>query len=213
MRSSFAVRLFLVLCVRVFPAASPNSTSLQEREIVDSVSCLRLIPSSDPQSRRLYKEKLAAAFYDARKMAAQALDDGFPKSTAYSHYFRPQDYPQVHRMFRVIVDTINDTPEDPINRYAVQVTCGDDQNAECPVMRVFAVADEWPGGKISFCDIFFSTRTDETRMDLGHRGFDASGWCRPYETFDFFEVAGVTVLHEMTHLSDLAVRAGLPRSQ
>ena len=35
------------------------------------------------------------------------------------------------------------------------------------------------------------------------------GWCQDGENFPFFEVAGLTILHEMTHLDIVGSKAGL----
>jgi hypothetical protein len=47
---------------------------------------------------------------------------------------------------------------------------------------------------------------------LGSKKFGTGrgAWCQTNEQFPFFEVAGLTLFHEMTHLHDVGRRAELP---
>jgi hypothetical protein len=61
------------------------------------------------------------------------------------------------------------------------------------------------------CDRFFSANTAQTKQDLNSKeiGKRRGQWCQPGENFPFFEVAGLTMFHEMTHLHIVGSRAGL----
>ena len=62
------------------------------------------------------------------------------------------------------------------------------------------------------CDRFFNANTQQTKQDLQTKklGPGRGEWCQTGEEFPFFEIAGLTLFHEMTHLHDVGLRAGLP---
>lgn len=62
-----------------------------------------------------------------------------------------------------------------------------------------------------FCDLFFNPSTKQTKQDLTTKilGPKRGQWCQTGEQLPFFEVAGLTVLHEMTHLDKVGTLAGL----
>lgn len=61
------------------------------------------------------------------------------------------------------------------------------------------------------CDRFFKADTAQTKQDLSSKkiGTRRGQWCQTNEKFPFFEVAGLTMFHEMTHLHTVGQRAGL----
>jgi hypothetical protein len=61
------------------------------------------------------------------------------------------------------------------------------------------------------CDRFFRNSEPRTKNDFQTKKFDDSrnGWCQPNEEFPFFEIAGLTIFHEMTHLHTVGQKAGL----
>lgn len=67
--------------------------------------------------------------------------------------------------------------------------------------------------KIRLCPKFFTD--DRTKNFLDSKGTKRNpgrrdnSWCQPGQPFSFFETAGHTFLHEMTHLNQLGVEAGL----
>ncbi|KAI8629105.1 hypothetical protein F5Y19DRAFT_475666 [Xylariaceae sp. FL1651] len=62
-----------------------------------------------------------------------------------------------------------------------------------------------------FCDRFFSSTTAQTKQDLMSEkvGPRRGERCRKDEKLPFFEVAGLTVLDEITHLDIVGSQAGL----
>lgn len=62
------------------------------------------------------------------------------------------------------------------------------------------------------CDDFFRSNTVQTKQDLTSKDYITrrGGWCQTDEKFPFFEVAGLTMFHEMTHLHIVGQKAGLP---
>lgn len=61
------------------------------------------------------------------------------------------------------------------------------------------------------CDRFFNSNTAQTKQNLDTKkiGTRRGQWCQTDEQFPFFEVAGLTLLHEMTHLDLVGDKAGL----
>ncbi|KAH3934788.1 hypothetical protein JI435_426210 [Parastagonospora nodorum SN15] len=53
--------------------------------------------------------------------------------------------------------------------------------------------------------------TKQTKQDLSTKEFKSrrGGWCQTGEDFPFFEVAGLTLFHEMTHMHMIGQSAGL----
>jgi hypothetical protein len=66
------------------------------------------------------------------------------------------------------------------------------------------------------CPLFFSTSSKETAHNLDSRKFvkpargKDNSWCAPGNIFSWYEVAGLTLLHEMTHLDVVGRGAGVP---
>lgn len=61
------------------------------------------------------------------------------------------------------------------------------------------------------CDLFFKSDTKQTKQDIDTKEFKSGrrGWCNTDEEFPYFEVAGLTLFHEMTHMHDVGQRAEL----
>lgn len=61
------------------------------------------------------------------------------------------------------------------------------------------------------CDRFFNKNTAQTKNDLQSKKLDKSrsGWCQTDKEFPFFEIAGLTLFHEMTHMHTVGQKAGL----
>lgn len=60
---------------------------------------------------------------------------------------------------------------------------------------------------IRLCPLFFSSERTKNNLDSKELKRDPgrkdNSWCKPGQKFDFFETAGHTFLHEMTHLDQL----------
>lgn len=60
---------------------------------------------------------------------------------------------------------------------------------------------------IRLCPLFFSSERTKNNLDSKELKRDPdrkdNSWCQPGQKFDFFETAGHTFLHEMTHLDQL----------
>ncbi|KAF2854224.1 hypothetical protein T440DRAFT_388707 [Plenodomus tracheiphilus IPT5] len=179
-----------------------------------SPSCDRKIPNRDIT----YIEKARKAFTDASQLASftQAGKDSngnaFTESTAFSHYFGDGDKDQVKKMNQIIYNSrlpVDDN--DGGQGYYIDISCGSDQDPECGV-SVLAATSAKPGeSTMVLCDRFFNKDTVQTKQDLDTKkvGSRRGQWCQTGESFPFFEVAGLTIFHEMTHLHDVGQRAGL----
>ncbi|KAI1172679.1 hypothetical protein F4777DRAFT_601370 [Nemania sp. FL0916] len=98
-----------------------------------------------------------------------------------------------------------------LDGYTITVNCGSDQDSTCD-KSTLASTNAQPGATvITFCDRFFSANTVETRQDLTSKtiGSKRGQWYQEREKFGFFEVAALTVFHEMTHLDIVGQKAGL----
>ena len=66
-----------------------------------------------------------------------------------------------------------------------------------------------------FCPQFFASNEPRTTNNLDSLPYiqnpkrGVNSWCKTGEKFSYFEVAGTTVLHELTHLNEAGNRAGL----
>ena len=212
----FSKTLLGLACLALAQAAptSPGVSRLQRREEFWDASCDAKIPS-DPQGRT-YRQKAGQAFADASTMANTIfsnLKDGttFRDSTAFSHYFDSPDFERVQSMLQTI--TQDNNPADDVVGYSFRVKCGSNQDKGNCGASVLAATNPRPGdaGQMVLCDRFFSQYTDQTKNDLGSKQYitKRGGWCQDGEKFPFFEVAGLTILHEMTHLDIVGSKAGL----
>lgn len=204
--------------VTAAPATTP-AHNLFKREINWDASCTRNIPN-DPQGRK-YKDRAGIAFSDAATMANSIYNalpqDGslYQGNAAFTHYFDQTDLTQVKNMLQTIYN--NNIPSTEDGGYTITVKCGSDQDSTCGTSSVFASTNPRPGdaGQIVLCDFFFidwgSNPTKSTRYDLTSKLFTTKrgGWCQTGEDFPFFEIAGLTVLHEMTHMDIIGGLAGL----
>ncbi|KAI1172026.1 hypothetical protein F4777DRAFT_23139 [Nemania sp. FL0916] len=219
---SMGSKAVLLLAALGFAAAVPTGEvkrdvhQLFARGQSWDASCDRVIPGS-PEKKK-YKDKLSKAFADAGTLAqvAQNEKDGsgksFTDSTAFSHYFGDGDKDTAKQMLQAIYnDRIPDDGNHSGEGYTIKVKCGSDQDDACGT-SVLAATSPKPGDTtMVFCDRFFKADTKETKQDLDSKGKgDKRGqWCQSGEQFPFFEVAGLTVFHEMTHLHVVGQQAGL----
>jgi len=66
------------------------------------------------------------------------------------------------------------------------------------------------------CPLFFKDSSSETKNDISTRKFEKplrgkdNSWCAPGNNFLWYEIAGHTILHEMTHLDVVGKSADLP---
>ncbi|KAI0855745.1 hypothetical protein F4860DRAFT_529995 [Xylaria cubensis] len=177
-------------------------------------SCNRKIPGTN----KLYKDKISTAFADAGALALAAQNgkdskgNAFTESTAFSHYFGQGEKDQAKEMIQAIYN--NRIPDDSNHQgqgYTITVKCGSDQDAECGPSILAATSAKPGDSTMVFCDRFFSANTAQTKQDLSTKklGTRRGQWCQTGEKFPFFEVAGLTVFHEMTHLHVVGQQAGL----
>ena len=130
------------------------------------------------------------------------------KYLRFSHYFEDVDSTNVTNMFGNIQAG---SSQDRGNGFQLKViiSCAGTTN-NCD--RSFAVTDVAPitdsfTPTIRLCPLFFTS--PETANFLGSREAKRNptrrdnSWCQPSQPFIFFETAGHTLLHEMTHLDQL----------
>ncbi|KAK8130590.1 hypothetical protein PG999_002970 [Apiospora kogelbergensis] len=178
-------------------------------------SCSRNIPGSD----KTYETKARQAFTDASQLALTTQEgkdsngNAFTESSAFSHYFGPGDKDQVRNVMQIIYNSrlpVDDN--DGGAGYFIEIKCGSDQGPGDCSTGVIAATSPKPGETIVIlCDDFFKASTKPTKQDLSSKklGTRRGQWCQPGEDYPFFEVAGVTMLHELTHLHTVGNRAGL----
>ena len=99
----FFLQFSFSLYVRASSVQPLRKPSLERREIRFHKSCYRAPPNPQVQ----YRRKLDTAIADAKTLARAALDPQFKSSTAYQHYFRPQDFDQVNRTYTAMLDTLD----------------------------------------------------------------------------------------------------------
>ena len=135
-------------------------------------------------------------------------------SNRFKHYFESADDTTTSKMYSGIQAG---SSGDSGNAFQLKfiITCK--ETADCG--ESLALTDALPNtdsftAKIRLCPKFFTDpRTanflisKNYNRNPGRR--DKDSWCQPGQAFSFFETAGHTFLHEMTHLNQLGVEAGL----
>ncbi|KAI1174205.1 hypothetical protein F4777DRAFT_555137 [Nemania sp. FL0916] len=218
MPSSNAIFLLTTMCLGALPLstawpAQPVSAMLKSRQISSYNGC------SDAQ-----KKKLQQDFADAASIANYAAGSLTTDKNAYKNYLRDQDETHAKGMWSAI--ELNNTPNDGNHQgtgYAFSVTCAASDDKECSsrTTESWAITDakaqdgDTPR-EMKICSKYFTddktkrSTTDKIyKPDPGRRD---NSWCTPppYKLGDFM-VGGVTLLHEMTHLDIVGVRAGYPQ--
>lgn len=139
----------------------------------------------------------------------------------YTHYFEGDDGSTVESLMGLIAHN-----NDPTNAvYNFIVTCKNDPICDGGSL---AVTDAPPPTdtftpRMRLCPKFFDPATPQTKNNLSSKNFvknpgrRENSWCQPGQKFPFFEVAGTTILHEMTHLDGvgckLHLRPNVPESR
>ncbi|KAF3015289.1 hypothetical protein E8E14_007472 [Neopestalotiopsis sp. 37M] len=217
----FAKELVLLLAGSLATTAFPMEESettlhqLSRRGVSYDASCDRKISGSD----KVYKDKVQTAFADAGQLAQwtqQGKDskgNAFTESTAFTHYFGDGDKDQVKSMMQAIYNSrIPDDSNHEGQGYTITIKCGSDQDKDnCGASVLAATSPKPDDPTMVLCDRFFSANTVQTKQDLSTKkiGSRRGQWCQPGEQFPFFEVAGLTMFHEMTHLDVVGSMAGL----
>ncbi|KAK7755405.1 hypothetical protein SLS62_002632 [Diatrype stigma] len=176
-----------------------HASPIYRRAAVYDASCSRNIPGSSAT----FQSKAEEAYGDAIQLAITAQNgkdangNVFTESTAFSHYFGDGDKDQVKGMIQAIYDAHLPTGNDEMGRNPTH---------NRPVRYI-----NTPDYQMVLCDRFFNANTAQTKQNLGSKmnGTRRGQWCQPDEQFPFFEVAGLTLLHEMTHLDLVGEQAGL----
>jgi len=112
-----------------------------------------------------------------------------------------------------------------LDQFTVHITCEDsalcsDAGAGTKSLVITDVKAAGDGftPSIRFCPQFFKADEPRTKNNLDalpykkNPGRRDQSWCKPGQKFSDFEVAGTTVLHELTHLNEAGSRAGLAPS-
>ena len=150
---------------------------------------------------------------------------------SFRNYFQDvEDDTGVEEMYTAIgvqasaPESINGEPEPKVtlNQFKVHVTCQDPDKlsqqkgtSSLAITDVSPVTDDFTPS-VLFCPAFFDPKEPRTQNNLNSKTYkknpgrrDPPSWCMPNEKFKFFEVAGHTVLHELTHLNEAGARAHL----
>ncbi|KAI1809591.1 hypothetical protein GGS20DRAFT_595961 [Poronia punctata] len=194
-----------------FPTRS-GLTVLKGRQIESYNGC------SDDQ-----KKKLEQDFADAASFANYAVASLTTDKNAYQNYLRDEDWDHVQNMWSAI--ELNNTPDDSNHEgtgYKFSVTCAAEDDSQCKdrTTESFAITDAQPqdgdtAREMKICAKYFSDpltkRSTTDKVYKPHPGRRDNSWCTPdgYKLADFM-VGGVTLLHEMTHLDIVGVRADYP---
>lgn len=197
-QASILLTSSLIALVSAAPAEAPyDVVSRLARRQVDpwDKSCDRTNQYKTDGST--YKDKAAKAFKDAETMAGWTKDgsavDGsnFQGSEAYRNYFGPEQdqIDQVKKMMAVINANNQPADDNHPDAYKFKVTCGSDQDMEnCKGSALAATGFTGDNPRMSLCDQFFRTNTDQTKNDLDSKEFPKdpanpgriprNGWCQ-----------------------------------
>ncbi|SLM34209.1 Metallopeptidase, catalytic domain [Lasallia pustulata] len=207
-----AALLWTARTCSAIPRPSPNDIgSLFKRANVQFQDC-----GDENDAKRI---KAGRAWSEAANLAEFTIDGSlddktkFQGTNAYKHYFEDADSTQVNAMFGSIQAG---SSGDSGNAFQLNFIISCKETDACK--DALAVTDSAPATSsftpiIRLCPLFFTDdRTKNfldsksTKRDPGRRD---NSWCQPNQPFSFFETAGHTFLHEMTHLDQLGVAAGL----
>ena len=132
--------------------------------------------------------------------------------SSYSHYFEDADAMNVTSMYGNIQAG---SSGDQGNGFQLNFIISCKDSSAC--VDTLAVTDAAPltdtfTPTTRLCPLFFTSpltanylESKETKRNPGRRD---NSWCQPNQPFEFFETAGHTLLHEMTHLDQLGSKCG-----
>lgn len=151
----------------------------------------------------------------------------------FSNYFQPYDYVTG---VEAMLDAFGQQWQPPapgsgqsgedspiiLSRFNIHITCEDSDSCAHPKSgtKSLAVTDSDAANssfvpKMRFCPQFFVKNEPHTKNNLDSLPYiqnprrRQSSWCKPGREFRDFEVAGITVLHELSHLNEAGRRANL----
>ena len=132
---------------------------------------------------------------------------------SFKHYFDDADSDTTHKMYSGIQ---TGSSGDHGNAFQLKfiITCKETDDCKDSL----ALTDAKPNNdhftaRLRLCPKFFTD--DHTKNNLASREYKRNpgrrdnSWCKPHQPFTFFETAAHTFLHEMTHLNQLGMEAGL----
>ncbi|KAF2797951.1 hypothetical protein K505DRAFT_333832 [Melanomma pulvis-pyrius CBS 109.77] len=193
------------------PILHEKRTTLAPRKAVNFVDCTKN-----------EKDKLEKGFADAATLGIYAYSNMKTDSKPWEHYFRTgdgkdTDYDKARSVWSM-VESNNDPTNAP---YTFSVRCGKKTDKSCKSGKSVGVTDSKPQDgntlrEMLICPLFFKDDSKETTHNLDFRKFEKpkrgqdNSWCAPGNNFIWYEVAGHTLLHEMTHLNAFGEAAGVP---
>ncbi|CAJ2514252.1 Uu.00g023710.m01.CDS01 [Anthostomella pinea] len=232
MRHDVQLLPFGLLILRSVSAAPATlSSAILARDYTGYDQC------SDDQKNKI-NQALSDAAVMARQHTVDRTKDGgdtetYRSSSAYTYYFQDDEFDTgVDKMLNAIgqqsqppaPDSGKPGAGDPItlNQFTVHITCEDsplcaDAGAGTKSLMITDVKAAGDGftPSMRFCPQFFKADEPRTKNNLDALPYTKnpsrrqSSWCKPGMKFSSFEVAGTTVLHELTHLNEAGNRAGL----
>lgn len=165
------------------------------------------------------KKKINTALADASVLAnhAQTMDN---TKKAWSHYFRTEgdgkdeDWTKAKSMWSMIA--ANNDPTNPPYSFSIRCAAKDDADCKGGSLAITDAAEQDGDTlrEMKICAAFFDSKEERTNKNLNSKEFiknpkrNQNSWCQPGNTFQWYEVAGLTMLHEMTHLDAVAKAAG-----
>ncbi|KAK8118160.1 uncharacterized protein PG998_006441 [Apiospora kogelbergensis] len=207
MTPSFNILGLAAAVLIVAPLLSASPTGVPGVEVVQT----RKITAWDGCSKS-NKAKLEKDFKNAAELAQYAHDHMKMTDKAWTHYFRAKDEKNVKNLWDAVAKY-------EANDYSFTVRCAAKDDADCKVHggSSFAATDPKPEEKgkpreLKVCPKYFTDEATKQSMDAkkyepGKRG----SWCKlaPYK-FKDFSVGGLVLLHEITHLDAVGIKAKLP---
>lgn len=149
-------------------------------------------------------------------------------SHSFTHYFPERPWqPTIEKIYLAIgkqwdaPKPINgeQQPKVTLDQFTVIITCEDPKKlCQEKGTASFAITDVKPLTKthtpsITICPLFFNSDRTRNHLDtlvyLRNPGRRQPSWCKVGEKFKYFEVAGHTILHELTHLNQAGAKGGL----
>ena len=212
---------WLLAVVHIGSTVASGNNDLKKRSVDLDQSC----------DQEAFHSKVVASLQDAHVMLQQTQERSFQDSEAYSRYFMAGESQQVIAMFRVMLDVVaqahifrrttnslhardsNGTEDTSLVSRSpdipVKIHCGNSKLTICETdPHVIAVAISMPQSNIVFCDLFL--RIQEPELSAKPFNNEEGGWCQPNRPFSSFKGPGASLIHELSHLSQVGQAAGLP---
>ena len=196
--------LFVLALIEVSVTQSSEGNSLRPRNLWPKRSCWQKAPPDDrhpkydPEFPFLpndqYMHRMTIIVQDAYSLISGVFEEGFRDSTAYLHYFYPEEFETTNQTFENIFHVVDSGNWDP--QLSVDYDCGNIYSQACHRNRRNLAIIPRRQGNIRFCDAFFDGSHEDTRYNLRDKPNTAQegGWCEKNEGLQRLMVAAASLL-------------------